>query len=83
MNLLVSASYRLARRPWRERRALMRRSGGSYHDQYIIKSDTFSDALEHQAVTVAPSLARLEGERAIFADDCMGVDAAIRDVVVL
>ena len=50
------------------RRKLINLSGGSYHQQFITKSDTFCDALTRPGVSVRPAIERFGTDCVYFAD---------------
>ena len=56
------------RKAWQIRRKLIQLSGGSYHQQFITKSDTFMKALAKPNVFLKPKLERFEADGIVFAD---------------
>ncbi len=60
------------------RRRLRRASGGRYHQQVLLKSDTILDTLRRPSVHLRGRLVRFEGSQAVFADGtCCEVDAVL------
>ncbi len=53
---------------WQIRRKLIQLSGGSYHQQFITKSDTFMEALAKPNVSLKPQLERFEPDGVVFSD---------------
>lgn len=53
---------------WQIRRKLIQLSGGSYHQQFITKSDTFMEALTKPNVYLKPQLERFESDGVVFSD---------------
>ena len=53
---------------WQIRQKLIQLSGGSYHQQFITKSDTFMKALAKPNVFLKPQLERFESDGIVFAD---------------
>lgn len=53
---------------WQIRRKLIQLSGGSYHQQFITKSDTFMEALAKPNVSLKPQLKEFDSDGVIFSD---------------
>ncbi|MDJ0592507.1 MAG: NAD(P)-binding domain-containing protein [Pleurocapsa sp. MO_226.B13] len=53
---------------WQIRQKLIKLSGGSYHQQFITKSDTFMQALAKPNVALKPQLERFEPDGVVFSD---------------
>ena len=56
------------RRAWEFRRPLISLSGGSYHQQFITKSDTFCHALTRPSVVLKPGIERFGRDGVFFTD---------------
>lgn len=63
--LTVLNSYQ---RPWRIRQQLINQSGGSYHQQFLTKSDVFLKALAHPNVQLKPGLQSFTPQGVRFTD---------------
>lgn len=55
-------------RPWQFRRRMINLSGGSYHQQFITKSDVYCQALTRPGVSLKPAVSRFGPDRVYFAD---------------
>lgn len=55
-------------KPWRIRQQLIDQSGGSYHQQFLTKSDVFLKALTHPQVQLKPGLQAFTPEGVQFTD---------------
>lgn len=56
------------RRPWQIRQTLINQSGGSYHQQFLTKSDVFIQALARPNVHLKPALQAFTSEGVLFSD---------------
>lgn len=56
------------KKPWQLRQKLIKLSGGSYHQQFITKSDTFMQALAKPNVALKPQLERFDTDGVVFSD---------------
>lgn len=56
------------KKSWQMRQKLIQLSGGSYHQQFITKSDTFMKALAKPNVSLKPKLERFEPDGIVFTD---------------
>ena len=56
------------KKAWQIRQKLIQLSGGSYHQQFITKSDTFMQALAKPNVSLKPTLERFEPDGIVFTD---------------